>query len=78
MNVMMLTQSALLLTTESVVTQMVLTVVTAYQVMLRVFPMAYVEVIIYLVYSNRTQAKINLFTVLLSYDFLVKIAHVHI
>ena len=46
MNVMMLTQSALLPTTESVVTQMVLTVVTAYQVMLRVFPMEYVEVII--------------------------------
>ena len=46
MNVMMLTQSVLLLTTESVVTQMVLTVVTAYQVMSRVFPMAHVEVII--------------------------------
>ena len=59
MNVMMLTQSALLLTTDSVVTQMVLTVVTAYQVMSRVFPMAHVEVIIkysciYLIYSNRT------------------------
>ena len=44
MNVLRMTQSVPLLTTESVITQMVPTVVSAYQVSLRVIPMAYVEV----------------------------------
>ncbi len=45
MNAVKMTQSALLATTECVVTLMVLTVVSAYKVISR-FPMAYVEVII--------------------------------
>ena len=49
MNVLIMTQSVLLLTTESVITQMVLTIVSAYQVMSKVVPMAYVKVTIYIV-----------------------------
>jgi hypothetical protein len=49
MNAVKMTQSALLATTESVVTMMVLTVVTAYKDISRL-PMAYVEVIITVIY----------------------------